>query len=61
MFLNPAEMHIQLMQMLQQCSKRRALRHFGEGIHVLGEALAAIAKLAIGTRNKSVSIINVAR
>ena len=40
MLLHPTEMDIQLMQMLQQGSKGRALGHLGKGIDILGEALA---------------------
>ncbi len=61
MLLHPAEMHIELMQMLQQRSERRALRHLGEGVHVLGEALATIAKLAVRTWNVGVGVVNVTR
>lgn len=43
MFLHTAEMHIKLMQMLQQRSKRRSLRHLGKSVHVFGEAFATIA------------------
>ena len=49
------------MQMLQQHSERRALRHLGEGVHVLGEALAAIAVLAVGARDVGVRVVDVAR
>ena len=34
MLLNPTEMHIQLVEMLQQHAKRRALRHLGKGIEM---------------------------
>ena len=60
MFLHPTEMHIQLMQMLQQRSKRRAFRHLGKGVHVLGEALATIAELAVGAGDIGVGIVDVA-
>ena len=61
MLLHPTEMHVELMEMLQQRSERRALRHLGEGIHVLGETLAAIAELAIGTRHVGVRVVDIAR
>ena len=53
-------MHIQLVQVLQQGSKRRALGHLGEGVDVLGEALAAITELAIRTRDVGVGVVDVA-
>ena len=51
MLLHAAEMHVEFMEMLQKRSERRSLGHFGEGIHILGETLAAIAELAVGTRD----------
>ena len=48
------------MQMLQKRPKRGALRHLGEGVHILGEAFAAIAVLAIGARHKSMSFADIA-
>ena len=60
-FLHSPEMHIQLMEMLQQRSEWRALGHLGEGIHVLGETLAAIAELAIGTRHVGVRVVDITR
>ena len=61
MFLHPTEMHIQLMQMLQKRSKRRSLGHLGKGIHILWEALTAIAVLAVGTRDIGVRVVDIAR
>ena len=60
MLLHPSEMHIQLVEMLQQRSERRALGHLSEGVHVLGEALAAIAVLAVGAGDIGVGIVDVA-
>ncbi len=54
-------MHIQLVQVLQQGAKRRALGHLGEGVDVLGEALASITILTVGSRDIGVGIIYVAR
>ena len=61
MLLHPPEMHIQFMQMLQQRSERRSLGHLGKGVHVLGEALATIAELAIRTRHVGVRVVDIAR
>ena len=60
MLLLSPEMHIQLMQMLQKHSQRRALSHLCEGIHIFWEALATIAELAIRTRYICVCIVDVA-
>jgi hypothetical protein len=49
MFLHPSEMHIQLMEMLQEGAEGRPFGHFGEGVHVFGEALAAIAVFAVNS------------
>ena len=54
-------MHIQLMQMFQQCSERSSFRHLGESVDILGEALATIAILAIEARNIGVGVVDVAR
>ena len=58
--LNATEMHIQLMQMFQQGAQGRALGHLGKGIDILGEALAAIAVLAVGTGDVGVRVVDVA-
>ena len=61
MLLKSSEVHIQFMQMLKESAKRCALGHHGEGINILREALAAIAELAIRTRNVGVGVVDVAR
>ena len=60
MFLLPTEMHVKLMQMLQKRSKWRALGHLGESVHVLGETLAAIAKLTVWTRHVGMCVVDIA-
>ena len=60
MLFHPTEMHIELMQMLQQGAKRRSLGHLGEGIDILGEALATIAILTIRSWNVGVGVVDVA-
>ena len=59
MLLNASEMHIELMQMLQQGAQRRSLGHLGEGVHILGEALAAVAQLAVGAGHVGVGVVNI--
>ena len=60
MLLHPTEMYIQLVEMLQQRSERRAFRHLGKGVHILGEALAAIAKLAVWSRDVCMRVVDIA-
>ena len=57
MLLFSTEMHVELMQMLRQ----GAFGYFGEGVNILGEALAAVATLAIGTGHIGVRVVDVAR
>ena len=54
-------MNIQLVQMLQQGSKGCALGHLGKGIDILGEALATITELTIGTGDIGVGVVDIAR
>ena len=60
MFFNTPEMDIQFMQKFQKCAQRCAFRHLGEGVDVLGEALATIAELAVGAGDIGVGIVDVA-
>lgn len=60
MLLHSPEMHIQLVQVLQQGAKGRALGHLGEGVDILGEALATIAELAVGAGDVGVGVVDVA-
>ena len=60
MFLHPTEMHIQLVQMFQQGAEGCAFGHLGEGVDILGEALATVAKLAVRAGDIGMSIIDVA-
>lgn len=49
------------MQRFKQLAERSACGHHGEGVDILREALAAIAELAIRTRNIGVGVVDVAR
>ena len=60
MLLHPTEMDVQLVEVLQQRSKGCALGHLGEGIDILGEALAAITELTIGAGDVGVGVIDIA-
>ena len=59
MLFYPTEMHIELMQVLKQGAEWRSFGHLGEGVHILGEALAAIAHLAIGAGNVGMGVIDI--
>ena len=61
MFLDSTEMNIEFVEMFEKSSQWRAFGHFCKSIHVLREALATIAKLAIWTRYVGVSFADVAR
>ena len=61
MLFYATEVDVQFMQMLQKHPQRRPLGHLGKSVHILGKALAAIAKFAIRTGNISVRVVDVAR
>ena len=60
MFFHTTEMNIQLMEVLQKCSKGGAFSHLGKSIYILGEALAAITELTIGAWYIGMSIVDIA-
>ena len=60
MLLHSPEMHIQLVQVFQQGAEGCTLGHLGEGVDVLGEALATVAELAVGTGDVGVGVVDVA-
>ena len=61
MLFHPPEVDIQLMERREECAHRRPLRHLSKRVHILREALAAVAELAVGPWDVSVRIIDVAR
>ena len=60
MLLHPTEMNIQLVQVLQKSSQRRAFGHLGKSVDILGEALATVTELTIGAGDISVGVVDVA-
>ena len=54
-------MNVQFMQMFQQGSKGCTLSHLGEGIDILGEALATITELTIRAGDIGMGVINITR
>ncbi len=61
MFFNSSKVHVQLMQVLKQGTQGRSFGHLGEGVHILGEALAAVAVFAVGAGHVGVRVVDVAR
>ena len=61
MLFKSAEMNVELMERLKESAERSALGHHSEGVDILREALASIAKLAIRTRDIGVGVIDVTR
>ena len=61
MFLHSSEVNIQLVEVLKQGAEGGAFGHLGEGVHILGEALAAVAVLAVGAGHVGVRVVDVAR
>ena len=60
MLLETSEVHIELIQMLKKRTERSACGHLCESIHILREALATIAELAIRTGDVGVGVVDVA-
>ena len=60
MLFKSTEMNIKLMQVLKKSAERSACGHLCECIHILREALATIAELAIRTRDVGVGVVDVA-
>ena len=58
MFFYPTEMHIQFVQVLEQCTERSTLCHLGKGVDILGEALATITELAVRSRDVVFELIS---
>ena len=59
MLLYPTEMDIQLMQVLQQCSQGCTLGHLGKGVDILGETLATVTELTVGTGDIGMGVIDI--
>ena len=61
MFFGATEVDVEFVEVLKEGAEGGALRHLGEGVHILGEALATIAVLAVGTRNIGVRVVDITR
>lgn len=61
MLLKAPEMDVEFVERGEQGAERRARRQLREGVHVLREALAAVAALAVRPRNVGVRVVDVAR
>ena len=60
MLLDAAEMDVEFVEVLEEGSEGGAFGHLGEGVDILGEAFTTIAKLAIGTRNVGMGVVDIA-
>ena len=60
MLLKSSEVNIELMKVLKKSTERSTSCHLSEGIDILREALAAIAELAVRTRDIGVGVVDVA-
>ena len=61
MFLDSTEMDVELVEVLQQGAEGSAFGHLGEGVNILGEALATVAVLAVWSGDVGVGVVDVAR
>lgn len=61
MLLKAPEMDVEFVERGEQGAERRARRQLREGVHVLREALAAVAALAVRTGDVGVRVVDVAR
>ena len=61
MLFHASEMDVEFMKWFQQGAEGGTFGHLGEGVDILGEALAAVAVLAIGTGYIGMRIVDVAR
>lgn len=53
------EMDVEFVEVLKQGAEWRSFGHLGEGVHILGKALAAIAVLAVGAGNVGMGVIDI--
>lgn len=61
MFFHATEVDVELVEVLQKGAEGGALGHLGKGVHILGEALATIAVLAVGAGDIGVGVVDVTR
>lgn len=61
MFFHATEVDVELVEVLQEGAEGGALGHLGKGVHILGETLAAVAVLAVGTGDVGVGVVDVTR
>ena len=61
MLLDSTEVDVQLVEVFEEGAEWRSFGHLGEGVDILGEALAAVAIFAVGTGNIGVRVVDVAR
>ena len=59
MFFGATEMNVEFMEVLQEGAEGGAFGHLGEGVDILGEALATIAILAVGSWDIGVGVVDI--
>ena len=59
MFLYATEVDIELVERCEEGAEGGTLGHLGEGIDILGEALATIAELTIRTGDVGVGVVDI--
>ena len=58
--LESTEVDVELMERCQKGAEGCALGHLGKGVDILGEALATVTELAVGTGDIGVGVVDVA-
>ena len=61
MFLESAEVDVKLVEWCEEGAEGCASCHLSKGIDILGEALAAVAELTVGTGDVGVGVVDIAR
>lgn len=61
MLLDATEVDVELMEGCEEGAEGGAFGHLGEGIDILGEALAPVAELAIRTWDIGVGVVDITR
>ena len=59
MLFHASEMHIQFVEMFQKRTERSAFGHLSEGIDILRKTLAAIAELAVRSRDVGMRVVDI--
>lgn len=58
-FFKSAEVDVEFVERSKEGAEGGACGHLGKGVDVLGEALAAVTELAVGTGDVGVGVVDV--